>query len=214
MCGRYTLNLSRLELEEFLGAPYEDSDFLPRFNIAPSQRLPILPSSEKSIKSISWGLRPRWLKDEKAKGWINARSETAAQKPAFRSAFQKGRCLVPATSFFEWVAINNKKHPVMISVSAQNGFAMAGIYENDSFAILTCEANEVLKSVHDRMPVILDPQDWQTWLSGPLDAASALMKPFPQTKITYQEVSTLVNAPKIDRLEILNPVPGGLHWPH
>ena len=219
MCGRYALAASKEELirKFFLKQLAEEVEKVlkPRFNISPSQQVitvRISPDSgERIAAQATWGLVPSWAKDPKI-GYklINARSETAAEKPSFRAAFKQRRCLIPATGFYEWWSQGRNKQPYYFSTASGELFAMAGIWEHwlgpdgseiESCAILTTEPNEVLAPVHNRMPVILGPDDFPKWLD-PAKGDSADLQPLlkpcdPKTIIGYP-VSNRVNNPRND----------------
>jgi len=151
---------------------------------------------------LRWGLIPYWAKDEKF-GYhtINARAETVDRKPAFRSAFKRRRCLIPATGFYEWKKLNRHKQPYHIRVKDRELFAFAGLWEHwrspegkaiESCTIIVTDANEVLKSIHDRMPVILDPGDYDTWLdpdNRDVDRLRSLLRPYPPNRMEFWPVS-------------------------
>src|SRR5579872_6536332 len=207
MCGRYTLRVSPAELAEIF-AVFNSVEWSPRYNIAPTQMVPTVRAardgSGRELALVKWGLVPSWADDPKiGSGMINARAETVATKPAFRSALRKKRCLVPVDGFYEWQAVPGQKtkQPFLISVTDQPVFAFAGLWEHwtspegqglDSCTIITTEANELMKAVHDRMPVILDRQDYDRWLDpGDTDAQHVLplLKPFPSERMQLFPVS-------------------------
>lgn len=224
MCGRYTLRVSPAELAEIF-AVFNSVEWSPRFNIAPTQMVPTVRAarngSGRELALVKWGLVPSWADDPRiGSGMINARAESVATKPAFRSALRKKRCLVPVDGFYEWQAVPGQKtkQPFLISVRDQPVFAFAGLWEHwtspegqglDSCTIITTEANELMKAVHDRMPVILDRQDYDRWLDpGDTDAQHVLplLKPFPPDRMQLFPVSTLVNSPRNDTPECVAPV--------
>ena len=195
MCGRYTLraNLNRI-LEEFAveareGLHVEPLALLPRFNIAPTQQIPIVRQGEagRELTTARWGLIPSWAKDEKiGYSTINARADGVADKPAFRSAFKRRRCLVPADGYYEWLREGKEKLPFLHEVGGpERLFAMAGLWEEwhdiPSATIITTDANAVAGEVHDRMPVILHEADYETWLdpaNSDRAGLEALLKPY------------------------------------
>lgn len=219
MCGRYTLTKFERRLQERYGIIDRDTPFLPRFNIAPTQEAPVVLFDEKpQLKYLRWGLIPIWAKDSKiGNQLINARSETVAEKPAFRSAFKKRRCLVLTDGFYEWTKTPHGKAPVWITLKDQPMFCFAGLWENwkdpagkllQTFTIITTNANELLTPVHTRMPVILHEQDFDRWLDPHTDdsaALAALLQPFPSGAMHYREVSTLVNSPRNDDPRCIEP---------
>lgn len=213
MCGRFTLNSS----SEALAADFELSEvptFAPRFNIAPSQEILAVREDDAGVRvcvELRWGLIPAWTKDpKKSRAPINARSETAAEKPSFRRAISRDRCLVPASGFYEWQGKGGSKQPFLFRMRAQAVFAIAGICETwrgeggeviDSVALLTTDANAVVAPVHPRMPVILSPEDYGRWLDRKnLDGASLadLMVPAAAETLESFAVSTMVNNPRFD----------------
>jgi putative SOS response-associated peptidase YedK len=185
MCGRYTLHTSRERLLEHFQLQSR-LELVPRFNIAPSQAVPAVRQGEeqRELVMLRWGLIPAWAKEEKS-GYrmINARAETVASKPAFRSALRYRRCLLPADGFYEWRAGPRGKQPYYIRLREGDVFAFAGLWEHwegpdgkviESCTIIVTNANEVLRPVHDRMPVILDPADYHRWLDPSCHDPSAL----------------------------------------
>ena len=192
----------------------------PRFNIAPTQTAPVIRmNGNRHLAMCRWGLIPSWASD-KAIGarLLNARSESVATKPAFRSAFKQRRCLVPADGFYEWQKAGSKKQPFFFRPVNDRPFAFAGLWETwhkddqalESFTILTTEANALLRPLHDRMPVILAPEDFAVWLDPrmqDLQTLQPLLRPYPAEGMTSYLVSTLVNSPRnespqcIERLE-------------
>lgn len=221
MCGRYTLTVDASVLGDLFDLePLTDLE--PRYNIAPTQRLPIVRGDrdgERRWSTARWGLIPAWAKDDKiGNRLINARSETAADKPSFRSAFKHRRCLVPADGFFEWVKVPGGKQPHHIRFADRRPFAFAGLWEVwrpeegdpvESYTILTTSPNRLVGGLHDRMPVILPPARFADWLAhGPLtpDAAEALLVPHPADGMEAVPVTTRVNSPRNDDPECLAPI--------
>jgi putative SOS response-associated peptidase YedK len=224
MCGRYTLRNPRRALDEILEQPQ-----LPlldvRYNIAPTQTVPIVRAKESGLECalVKWGLIPSWSSDSKI-GYklINARSETVATKPAFRAAFKQRRCLVPADGFYEWKLIDSKKQPYLIGVGDGQPFAFAGLWEKwehegqtiESCTILTTEANERLRALHERMPVIVPKEDHGLWLDSTVKDAvllQPLLCPYPAESMSYYPVSPLVNSPRNDDPRCAEPMgPPGL----
>ena len=198
----------------------------PHYNGAPSQDFLVgrfnPKTGEKSLDLLRWGLIPSWAKDRKI-AWkmINARAETVATASAFKAAYGKGRrCLVPVDGFYEWRKMGAVKQPYAIGMADGEPFTLAGLWENwkdpDSgewqrtFTIVTTEANELVGKVHDRMPVIIAPEDRDRWLSAP--DPRDLLKPFPADLMRMWPVSRDVNSPKNDRRDLLEPIPD-LPWP-
>ena len=178
-----------------------------------------LSDGSREITLMHWGLVPGWSKGPDSKfSMINARAETVAEKPAYRAAFKSRRCLVPADGFFEWRAEGKKKQPFYIHMKDEKPFAFAGLWERwekgaepiTSFTIIVTEANELLRPIHERMPVILAPKDYARWLDPALkkEAAQKFMRPYGPEKMALRKISTRVNSPKNDDPEILAPLDG------
>ena len=214
MCGRYTF-VAPPELTARLFELDELPDLAPRYNIAPSQAVPtVLPGetpTPRRLRMMHWGLIPSWTRDlEDAARMINARSETADQKPAFRSAMRSRRCLIPADGFYEWKKLPRGKQPYYIRLAGGQPFAFAGLWESwmdaagemiESCAILTCAPNSLLADIHLRMPVILPPEAWNRWLDTDLHdppAVRDLLRPFPAEQMEAYPVSKAVNNPAND----------------
>jgi putative SOS response-associated peptidase YedK len=219
MCGRFVLAADPASLQQAFNLA-SLPDIQPRFNIAPTQFIPVITNeAPDALSMLRWGLIPSWSKDMSAASkMINARSETAAEKPAFRAAFRRRRCLIPATGFYEWQARENGKTPMFIHLKTAPAFAFAGLWEiwhspqGDevrSFTIMTTEANSFMRSIHDRMPVILHPADYSTWLESaevPAEVLRSLLRPFEAAEMTAYEVSRMVNRPTMDVPELIAPV--------
>jgi putative SOS response-associated peptidase YedK len=222
MCGRF--NVSPSVGGEALAALFglDFSGLQVRYNAAPSQKVAVIRAGETGVPELAqltWGLIPGWAKEAKV-GFsnINARGETAAQKPAFRSAFKKRRCLVLASGFYEWQRPpegTGPKQPYNLRLAGGPLFPMAGLWEHwsggeevvESCCILTTSANEAVRVVHDRMPVILTPESARRWLdpATPPEALQALIAPYAGAMEVYP-VSTLVNAPRNEKPECLAPL--------
>jgi putative SOS response-associated peptidase YedK len=191
----------------------------PHYNGAPGQDYLIARSHPETktitLDLIRWGLLPSWAKDRKM-AWklINARAETVATASAFKKAFEKRRCLVPVDAFFEWKKVGKEKRPYMIAMKDGEAFTLAGLWENwkdadtgewiRTFTIVTTEANELVAKLHDRMPVVIAPEDRERWLKGPDPAG--LLKPYPADRMTMWPVSPKLNSPKNDSPELLEPI--------
>ena len=191
MCGRFTLKSSYETLQD--NFELETGLCLkPRFNIAPSQLIPII-RELGSIEFLNWGLQPTWLleKDPKHAGFINARIETVEEKPSFKGAFQKRRCAVVCDGYFEWRKMGQTKQPYYIRRSTNEPFLLAGIWENETCAILTRQAAPALETIHERMPVILDRENLTSWLT------SKKIEPF-QEELVFFPVSSRLNDPSYD----------------
>jgi putative SOS response-associated peptidase YedK len=210
MCGRYRLSRRKQVIEEHFEVVSGEEDWTPRYNIAPTQPVPVIRQHPKEpIRALSlmrWGLIPSWAKDASgAAGMINARSETASTKPAFRDALKSRRCIIPADAFYEWVRTGKAKQPYCFEVNDGELFAFAGIWDRwrnpsgnivESCSILTTTPNAVTAAVHDRMPVILDPDSYDFWLDPwmkDVGAASELLKPYDARLMRCYPVSTRIN---------------------
>ncbi|MGJ7913267.1 SOS response-associated peptidase [Neobacillus sp. LXY-1] len=224
MCGRFTLTASieqiidRFEIQAFL----DEENFEPSYNIAPSQSvLAVINDGRKNrMGYLRWGLIPPWAKDLSiGSKMINARAETLMEKPSFRNAFQRKRCLIIADSFYEWKRNDDKsKTPMRIQLKSNELFGMAGIWEqwksHDGQAIFSCSVittvpNELMNSIHDRMPVIFKPEDEKKWLNPAIKDPNTLhpmLVPLDQTLMEAYEVSSLVNSPKNNAIELIQKI--------
>ena len=214
MCGRFTL----FEPDKVLAREFGVSDFpprSPRYNIAPSQPIAavrVTPAgSSPEIALLRWGLIPSWSKDPATGNrLINARAETAREKPSFRNAFRRHRCLIPANGFYEWQRQERGKQPYFVRMRDERLFAFAGLWDRwegpdedviETCTILTTVANAVLAPIHDRMPVILPPTEYARWLDPTLwnaDSLGPLLIPFPSEDMVAFPVSPRVNSPTVD----------------
>ena len=221
MCGRFTLTATPDELQRafpWLILPEADEALPPRYNIAPSQPIPVVPNTgENRLDYFVWGLIPFWAKDPKiGNRLINARSETLAEKPSFKAAYKYRRCLVLADGFYEWEKETRRPH--YARMKSGDPFAFAAIWERLqspdgseilSSAIITTAPNEVIAPVHNRMPVILSPQDYHRWLTPGEVAAGELdplLKPHPSEGMEIYPVSTVVNNPRNDHAACIRPL--------
>jgi putative SOS response-associated peptidase YedK len=221
MCGRFTLTVDPEDLREAfnLSAP-PPADLAPRYNIAPSQPVAVIANGEaRQIELFKWGLIPSWAKDPKI-GYrmINARGETLADKPSFRNALKKRRCLVLADGFYEWKRGGKAKTPMFIQLKDKRPFAFAGLWEVwkapdgkliKTCAIITTAPNALMETIHDRMPAILPPKAYDLWLTPgdlPAEKTLPLLKPFAAAQMKAVVVSPLVNNPKFDSPECVTPV--------
>jgi putative SOS response-associated peptidase YedK len=225
MCGRFTAKLTWQQLHDLyeIAAPesrQDEIDLKPRYNIAPTQTVPVVrlnPAGRREIAMLRWGLIPFWSKDPKiAYRMINARAETVATAPAFRAAFKKRRCLVPASGFYEWKKLDDGKQPYFVGMRDGSSFAFAGLWERwdkgeapvETFTIITGEPNSLVAQLYDRMPVILDPYDYDAWLNAADTAIpQALLQPFPAQLMTAYPVSKRVNNAKNDDAAVMEPAP-------
>lgn len=211
MCGRYRLSRRKQILEEHFDSVSRIEDWNPRYNIAPTQSVPVIRQNPKEpireLLLFRWGLVPSWAKDPSvAARMINARSETASTKPAFSEALKFRRCLVPADGFYEWRKTGKVKEPYCFEINDGQLFAFAGIWERwndpsgkplETCSILTTTPNAVTSAVHDRMPVILNPDNYDLWLDpGLKDAAlvSDLLRPCDARLMRCYPVSSRVNS--------------------
>ena len=219
MCGRFTMTSPWELLRERFGVDLPEMQYHFRYNAAPGQDLWVIPEeTPNQAQLFHWGLVPFWAKDPKiGNRLINARAETVAEKPAFRTPFRKHRCLVLADGFYEWDKKGVKRVPYRVVLKDERPFAFAGIcdYWKDekgkelkSFSIITTDANEMIAKIHDRMPVILSPEDEKVWLDPGLDITEAMkmLHPYPAEEMKMYPVSTLVNKPENDLPEVINSV--------
>jgi putative SOS response-associated peptidase YedK len=218
MCGRFSIAAPEGPIENRFDVDI-GFNYTPRFNCAPTQNIPVISNQEPGkLNLFRWGLIPVWAKDKKiGNSLINARAETVNEKPAFRNSFRRKRCLVPADGFYEWKRTAAKqKTPYRIMMKDRSLFAMAGIWDSwkdkegeiiHSFSIITTTPNDLMRDIHDRMPVILDRKDEKTWLhENDQDVLIQLLKPFPAELMKAHPVSTLVNSPANDTAEVMIPV--------
>jgi putative SOS response-associated peptidase YedK len=238
MCGRYILTRDVAELRQRIPFLNRIGQIVPRYNIAPSQRVPVLAneSGQPVLKLMRWGLVPAWAPNESGTQWINARVESVLQKPAFKKALEQRRCLVPATGFYEWQKGPGGKTPFHISLRTGALFCFAGLWGRwrppqraetaeaelfpehreppkeidavETFTILTTSANAAVRPLHDRMPVILDPETIAQWLDEARDGASALsiLKCVPAGELRCYPVSARVNNPASEGPDCIAPV--------
>jgi putative SOS response-associated peptidase YedK len=225
MCGRFTLGATAATLAaqfDLANVPI----WTPRYNIAPTQEVLVVlqhsPQANREARLHRWGLIPPWAKDSSiGNRMINARAETVATKPAFRRAFKERRCLLLADGLYEWQRQERRKQPFYIRLRDGRPFALAGLWEHwegsegmaiQSCTILTTTSNEVVGRVHDRMPVILSPTDYDRWLDPSIQEPAVLqtlLRPYPADEMTAYPVSTLVNSPANDNPGCTEPLPQG-----
>jgi putative SOS response-associated peptidase YedK len=223
MCGRYRLSRRKQVVEAHFSSASDQEDWNPRYNIAPTQLVPIIrqnpkePSREWSL--FRWGLIPSWASDSSgAARMINARSETAGTKPAFRDALKSRRCLIPADGFYEWLRVGKTKQPYCFEVGNAEMFAFAGIWDRwedpsgnwvQTCSILTTSPNTMIAAVHDRMPVILDRDCYDPWLDPGMQgvrAVSDMLKPYDAQLMRCYPISTRINHVANDDEECSAPV--------
>lgn len=218
MCGRYTLAAATSELVEALDVPMPDFELVARYNIAPGQDAPVVAEDRRGRRMglLTWGLVPGWM-DEPSKPLINARSESVLERPSFREAFGRRRCLVPADGFYEWREEGGRNVPFWIHPEGGGLLSFAGIWERWSrpgaearhtFAILTMPSSPALAEVHDRMPVVIAEKDREAWLDRGTDVegALALLRGGPVPSYELRPVSTRVNRPTDDDAGLIEPV--------
>lgn len=223
MCGRFTLATPADQLANFFDVD-QAPELEARYNIAPTQEVPVCRVLEhgesRRLDKLRWGLVPFWADDKKiGNRMINARSETASSKPAYRAAFKRRRCLIPADGFFEWRKENGGKQPYLFRKQNASLFAFAGLWEHwsddesgeeiDSFTILTGPPNELVEPIHDRMPVILEQDHFDFWLdpaNEDTDALEELLGPISPEDYECFAVSTEINNPANDRAEAIEPI--------
>lgn len=222
MCGRFTLTVDPRDLlDAFPGISIPD-EYHPRYNIAPTQPVAVITNSgDNKLQYFQWGLVPFWAKDPSiGNNLINARAETLSIKPAFKNAFRRRRCLILADGFFEWQSVTGQKtkQPFYFQLSDKQPFGFAGLWEtwhdsngNDLYTctIITTQPNKVLEPIHNRMPVILKPEDYSLWLSTdekPGPEMESLLKPYPDNLMKGYPVSLLVNSPANDSKENIRPI--------
>jgi putative SOS response-associated peptidase YedK len=218
MCGRFTLTLDIVQVQDHFGLNASPSvAFRPTYNAAPSQRLPVIINQQRdTLQFFRWGLIPHWAKDESiGNKMINARAETLAEKPSFKKLIERKRCLVVADGFYEWKKLERKKQPYRMTLRSGGPFAFAGLWENwadretgelqQSFSIITTDANELVREVHDRMPVILPREAEAQWLTDgqPQSHYLSLLKPYPAEQMDKYPVGELVNSPANNSPELL-----------
>ena len=223
MCGRFTL----FEADKVLSKEFGLSGIpplSPRYNIAPSQPVAAVRTASagnrRELALLRWGLIPSWSKDPAiGNRLINARAETVREKPSFRNAFRRCRCLIPANGFYEWQRQERGKQPYFVRMRDGRLFAFAGLWDRwespdkgaiETCTILTTASNAVLSSIHDRMPVILPPGEYDRWLDPALrntDSLATLLVPFPAENMLAFPVSSRVNTPTVDDKECMAPLP-------
>lgn len=223
MCGRYVIEDFQELSETLRQIPFQSFfDFQPNWNAAPTHQLPVIIDVDGGLQMhpMQWGLIPGWLKPgEKPKvAPINARSETIAEKPMFRNLVRRRRCLVPANGFYEWKRTGGPKQPFYIHLTDQAIMLMAGLYDvregedgerQASYTIITGPPNQVMGSIHDRMPMIIHPDDVELWMDRDINDIAPLeplLVPLPDREIEMYPVSTAVNSVKNNRPELMEPV--------
>ena len=204
MCGRFSLTPKIEQVIEKLNI-INSIELVPSYNIAPSQDIAVIRNIDHHMKisAMRWGLIPFWMKElPKSSSLINARGETLASKPSFRNAYKRRRCLIPADGFYEWQKVGNAKQPYYIQLNNKEIFTFAGLWEQwenddqtiESCTIITTEANDDMKAIHHRMPVIIDEPDYAQWFESA--DPKELLSPYPNGKLQFYPVSNYVNNPK------------------
>ena len=216
MCGRFNL-VGPGNLQFRFATQNELPGLPPRYNIAPGQQVVII-TNHREMQLVRWGLLPHWAKEAKFGGkTINARAESVATKPSYRGPFRYRRCLIPATGFYEWLTTPEGKIPYHIRLKSEEVFGMAGLYDSwtdaegnelRTCAIITTEANELMAPIHNRMPVIIRPEDEALWLDAGVtdpERLQPLLVPYSAGEMAAFLVSTAINRPANDSEEVLRP---------
>lgn len=221
MCGRFVSKAKKEEIEKEFKVEIGNGDLIvPRYNIAPTQEIAAITEIEnaREISLFKWGLIPKWAKDDSiGNKLINARAETLREKPSFRDAFRSRRCIIPASGFYEWQKTSKgAKQPYYFYLKEKEIFGFAGLWEEwlnketgeltESCTIITTEANDILKPVHDRMPVILKTKDYEEWLNPEIkntDELQNLLVPYPADEMSSHTVSRAVNYASEDSPELI-----------
>jgi putative SOS response-associated peptidase YedK len=222
MCGRFTLTIDPAHLQEAFPWAVIPNDLNPRFNIAPTQPVAVIPNTGDNILSMyKWGLIPSWSKDPAiGERMINARAESLAEKPSFRNAYRRRRCLILTDGFYEWKQNPGmkSKQPVYIRLKKNSPFAFAGLWELwtapdgseiRSCTIITTQPNTLLEPIHNRMPVILPAETYSLWLTPndqPISQLNELLVPYPANEMIAYPVSKLVNSPQYDSPDLIKPI--------
>jgi putative SOS response-associated peptidase YedK len=220
MCGRYSFSHSKDKIEKRFGIKVEEP-WKPRYNIAPTQEMPVVTNKNpKEFSIFKWGFIPNWSLDESvAANLINARSETVFTKAPFKHAIKEQRCLIPADGYFEWKKEGKLKVPYRITLNSDDAFTFAGIWDSwerpsdgeiiNTYTILTTSSNKLLREIHERMPVILSKDLEKYWLDNKLSDTdiNELMKPFDQDQMNFYKVNKIVNSTGYDIPECIQVAP-------
>lgn len=221
MCGRFSLKSTMKAIEDEFSIAHTNIILEPHYNIAPTQNIIVIVLDEtKKLNTFQWGLIPAWVKDQATgnKTIINARSETILEKSSFKDGFKKRRCLILADGYYEWKKSTNEKVPMYIYLKSQRPFAFAGIWDTwkspkgtviNSCAIITTKPNDLMASIHNRMPVILPKKDENIWLDISFQTEKYLLnllKPYPSEEMSSHQVSKIVNSPQNDNPNCVKPV--------
>lgn len=220
MCGRFTLHTPESRIREaFHLAQTAPLGLTPRYNIAPSQPVPIIRDTDVGREMVlaKWGLVPHWSKEPRTKySTINARIETVAEKPVYRTPFKHRRCLIPADGFYEWRVVDDHKVPHYIRMRDGEVFALAGLWDRwdgdgehlESCSLIVMPANEIMKPLHERMPAIIAPAHYDLWLDARVTDKAELMgylNSAPSSQLTFYPISPRVNSPKHDDDRCIQP---------
>lgn len=219
MCGRFALHHATAEVAEYFGVEQVSFELEPRYNIAPTQPVAVVRQrGERSLDACKWGLVPSWAKDPKiGNRMINARVETLAEKPSYRNALKRRRCLIPASGFYEWRQEGKERIPTYVHAPDNSVLALAGLWEEWrspdgslmlSCTIITTEANAFMAAIHTRMPIILAPVAREHWLDPEqqeLESLLALLQPLPEDGLTAHAVGRQVNAASFDEPSCIQP---------
>lgn len=228
MCGRYGRRADKQRIAEWMQTHntnvFDDSYFAPSYNVAPQSLQPVVrldsATGHRELTVMRWGLVPFWAKDSKiGYSTINAKSETVTSSPAFREAMKRRRCLVPAEWFYEWQKIDAKtKQPYAIGLRDGSLFAFAGLWETwrdrtkaqvlETYTVLTTDPNEIMEPIHNRMPVILTPKDYQRWLAPgePTHLPTDLLRPYPAEEMKAWKVGSAVGNVRNNATELIAPI--------
>ncbi len=218
MCGRFVLSTPPAELVSRFGLD-ECADFGPRYNIPPGTDIAVIrqsPAGKRVLGLLRWGLVPHWAKDPAIGARLNnARGESVAGKPSFRDAFKRRRCLIPASGFYEWKSEGGIKQPYYISLKSGAAMALGGLWESwqapdgdilRTACIITTGPNDIMAPIHDRMPVIVAPEDWQAWLDAPADNVAGMLAPFQSDAMQAWPVSRRVSKAREDDAGLIEPI--------
>ena len=220
MCGRYTLGRSTKDILQRYAVQQSLFEMSPRYNIAPSQMVPVVLNDDgtRVLQGFKWGLIPFWVKDlSKSKPLINARAESLGEKPSFKQALVRRRCIIPADGFYEWKGQAPHRTPVYIKRRDGEPFGFAGLWERwtsadgevvMSCAIITVTPNQLMSEIHNRMPAMLERADEDTWLDAGIKDTEKLLsvlKPYPDSEMEAYPVSRKVNSPATDTAECIEP---------
>ena len=226
MCGRFTSTFEFSDIRVRWNLDRDLAEYKPRFNVAPetSPNIPVIVRHQggNECRLMRWGLIPSWAKDPTiGNQTINARAESLTEKPAFKDLVGTRRCIIPADGFYEWRKEGKRKVPMWVHLKTKEPFALAGLWDVwrkpdgkrvESFTIITTEPNELVRPIHNRMPVILQPEDEEQWLDAsrtPFVKAKSLLQPYPDELMDTHDVSTIVNSAKYDGPECIQRVSDG-----